>query len=308
MGVTVKGVKKEALRKVKTKEELLELLKEYKGILNKEMYEYLMSLVNLEFSVVRDYISDMNRKSLAELDIYKQVATYNICKRIKKLFSDQKDMYNVNSYNSNGLMDVHLEVSAKLEKGSIDVFRFFRHEDFSKLLEGYTSLNIGTISLYQSLESKEARKAELEELKQKIVGLKRAKNPYQNQGKVSDWITGHGSSFSVSELRQLELRYKRIGGPGANWIFEHDRDIAECERKIKELSERIELTDEQKRIIELTAISHELILEEFGLKMEDFQEYNEFKFSVLNEDKPNMSRKLIKEMPNLAIEDNITYL
>ncbi len=217
-------------------------------------------------------------------------------------------MYNVSSDNANGMMDVHLEVSAKLETGSAEVFEFFRHDDFSKLLEGYTSLDIGMISLYQTLESKEARKAELEELRQRLEGLKRTKNPYQNQEKVTDWVTGYGSSFSASELRQLELRHKRIGGPGANYIFERDRDIAEYERKIKELSGREELTDKEKRIIELTRVSHELILEDFGLKEEDFHEYNEFKFSALNEDKPNMSRKLVKEMPNLIIEDKITYL
>lgn len=292
-----------------TKKDLLKELEEYKGVLNKTMIDYLTSLVNLEFSVVRNYISETDRKALAKLDIYKQIATYNICKRTKKLFANQKDKYKVSNDNSNGLMDVHLEVYGKLETGSIDVFSFFRHEDFSKLLEGYTSLNIGTISLYQTLESKEARKAELEELRQRLEGLKRTQNPYpDNKKEASDWIKGRGGRFSQAELRQIEATYVRIGGPGANWIFEHDRDIAECKRKIKELSGREELTDKEKRIIELTAISHELILEEFGLKMEDFEEYNEFKFSVLNEDKPNMSRKLIKEMPNLLIKDKITYL
>ncbi len=292
-----------------TKKDLLKELEEYKGILNKAMIDYLTSLVNLEFSVVRNYISETDRKALAKLDIYKQIATYNICKRIRKLFSAQKDKYKVSRGNANDLMDLYFEVVAKLGTGSTEVFSFFRHEDFSKLLEGYTSLNIGTISLYQTLESKELRKAELEELRQRLEGLKRTQNPYpDNKKEASDWIKGRGGKFSQAELRQIEATYVRIGGPGANWIFEHDRDIAECERKFKELSERIELTDEQKRTIELTAISHELILEEFGLKKEDFEEYNEFKFSVLNEDKPNMSRKLVKEMPNLLIEDNITYL
>ena len=287
-----------------TKKDLLKELEGYKGILNKTMIDYLTSLVNLEFSVVRNYISETDRTALAELDIYKQIATFNICKRISKLFANQKDKYKVSSDNSNGLMDVHLEVYGKLETGNTDVFSFFRHEDFSKLLEGYTSLNIGTISLYQTLENKELRKAELEELKQKLESLKSDKNLYRSHERTSDWVR-HGKGFSQSELRYLEAKHRRIGG---NRVFESDRDTRECERKIKELSERIELTDEQKKLIELTAISHELILEEFGLKMEDFEEYNEFKFSVLNEDKPNMSRKLIKEMPNLLIEDNITYL
>ena len=42
--------------RVNTREELLELLKEYRGILSNPMQEYLNSLIELEFSVIRDYI------------------------------------------------------------------------------------------------------------------------------------------------------------------------------------------------------------------------------------------------------------
>ena len=37
------------------KEELLQLLDKYKGILNKGILEYLSSLIELEFSVIREY-------------------------------------------------------------------------------------------------------------------------------------------------------------------------------------------------------------------------------------------------------------
>ena len=62
------------LNKVKTKEELLDFLKEYRGILTKPMLDYLDSLIELEFSVMKEYISSSDRKKLAELDIYKEIA------------------------------------------------------------------------------------------------------------------------------------------------------------------------------------------------------------------------------------------
>ena len=60
------------------KEELKETLKMYKGILTNPIADYLNSLLELEFSVVRDYIDDTNRSTLANLDIYKRIAQYNI--------------------------------------------------------------------------------------------------------------------------------------------------------------------------------------------------------------------------------------
>ena len=53
------------LNKVNTREELLELLKSYRGILSNPMQDYLNSLIELEFSVIRDYIKDKDREVLA---------------------------------------------------------------------------------------------------------------------------------------------------------------------------------------------------------------------------------------------------
>ena len=265
-----------------SKEDLLKLLKAYRGILNKTMIDYLTSLINLEFSVVRDYISDTDRKALADLEVYKKIAIYNIFKRTQKLFK-QNGEYIINGKYI-GIEDnvEDLTISTEIGKENIKIFNFYRNPRYNAAPEKFKTLEVGTISLYQYLENKEARIRELEELKQKLEYLKKAKNPCTDN--------------------------KKIGGRGTKRAFERDIKMSEYERKIKELSKRIELTDDQKRIIEASCKAHELILEEFGLKEEDFEEYKELKFSVLNEDKPNMSRTLVKKMPNLLIEDNITYL
>ena len=46
------------IERVETKEELLESLEKYKGILSVPMIEYLNSLIELEFSVVRENIGN----------------------------------------------------------------------------------------------------------------------------------------------------------------------------------------------------------------------------------------------------------
>ena len=70
-----------------SKEELkLLLFESYKGILSKEMIEYLDSLIELEFSVIKDYIALDNREILTELSIYRYASIYNIYNREKTLF------------------------------------------------------------------------------------------------------------------------------------------------------------------------------------------------------------------------------
>ena len=57
------------IERVETKEELLESLEKYKGILSVPMIEYLNSLIELEFSVVRENIGEQDSDALSELDI-----------------------------------------------------------------------------------------------------------------------------------------------------------------------------------------------------------------------------------------------
>ena len=62
--------------RIKTKEELLESLKEYKGLLKEYIFNYLESLIELDFSVIKENINYTDRKALSELEIYKNIAIY----------------------------------------------------------------------------------------------------------------------------------------------------------------------------------------------------------------------------------------
>ena len=271
--------------KVKTKEKLLELLNGYKGILTKTILDYLKSLIELEFSVIREYISDSDRKALAELDLYKQVAIYNIYNGVQKLINQQKGEFII--YGNNKVK--HLIISTRLNDRDIKLFDFDYKElhsdgwNIPKVPSGFKTLKIGDISLFQSIENKELREAELDRVMKILQILYDKRNPY-------------------SSSRGL------IGGPGADWLFEHEMEIEKYEKLFNKLDSKKELNDEDKKEIEITNQIHDLLLEEFGLTNESFVDENNQTFANLSKDKTNLKKTLVKKMPNLTITNNISYI
>ena len=83
-----------------SKEELKLLLESHKGILSKEIIEYLNSLIELEFSVIKDNIDLNNREILTELSIYRYVSIYNIYNRSIKLIKAQKLPIDINRFDN----------------------------------------------------------------------------------------------------------------------------------------------------------------------------------------------------------------
>ena len=103
--------------KLATKEELIDLLKKHRGILTNSILDYLNSLVELEFSVVRKNISTEEREILSELEIYKKIATYNIYHRALQLLEQQKLPIDIDNNGS-------LIVSMQLENRRVKLFSF----------------------------------------------------------------------------------------------------------------------------------------------------------------------------------------
>lgn len=271
--------------KVKTKEELLELLNGYKGILTKNILDYLKSLIELEFSVIREYISDSDRKALAELDLYKQVAIYNIYNGVQKLINQQKGEFII--YGNNKVK--HLIISTRLNDRDIKLFDFDYKElhsdgwNISSVPSGFKTLKIGDVSLFQTIENKELREAELDRVMKILQILYDKRNPYSSSNSV-------------------------IGGPGATWLFEHEMEIEKYEKLFNKLDSKKELNDEDKKEIEITNQIHDLLLEEFGLTNESFVDENNQTFANLGKDKTNLKKTLVKKMPNLTITNNISYI
>lgn len=268
--------------KVKTKKQLLELLKEYKGILTETMLDYLKSLINLDFSVIREYISDSDRKALAELEIYKKVAIYNIYKRTQNLFNKQDGEFIIYGNNEG---NEGLSVSTKLSDRIVKLFDFDYKEMHSYIDErpkvpcGFKTLNIGEISLFQTCESKELIEAELDRVRKKLEILRSERNPYMSQPGI-------------------------IGGPSSTWAFNHGRKVQEYKDKLEQLDSLKELSDEDKKEIEITGQIHDLLLEDFGLTNESFTDQS----SNHEKDKTNLSKTLVRRMTNLTIKNHTKYI
>ena len=268
--------------RVNTKEELLELLKTYRGILSNPMQDYLNSLIELEFSVIRDYIKDEDREALSELDVYKKVAIYNIYNRALTLFKKQEMQFNI-SGNEEGFE--RLYVSTRLSDRNVSLFDFYYGERRSfndKIPDEYKTMIIGSISLSKTLESKELREKELNRVMNKLEMLYDAKNPYPSSR-------------------------KKIGGPSSQWRYEHSIEIKKYEDMFTELDSKKELTDEDKREIEITNEIYNLLLEDYGLTKDSFEEVkSRAKFGF--ESYSNLQKKLVKRQPNLTITTDIKYI
>ena len=96
------------------KEELKSLLENYKGILNKEMLDYLNGLIELEYSALKENISLRDRTSLRELKIYKEAFIYNIYTRAYNLF--KKEIPDIKRFLGTFYIDI--------EKESLSLCRF----------------------------------------------------------------------------------------------------------------------------------------------------------------------------------------
>ena len=267
--------------KVNTKEELIELLKRYKGILTASMLNYLNSLIELEFSVIREYIGDDDRKALSELELYKRIAIYNIYNRALNLFNQQNGEFII-SGNNDGLES--LSVSTKLDDRIVILFNFDYCEHLSwnnQVPSGYKSMQIGNISLFQTLESPELRESELDRVMSKLEKLYDQKNPYPSRRGV-------------------------YGGPGPLWTYNHGQEIARYEKIFTELDSKKELSDDDKREIEITNQIHDMLLEDYGLTNKSFEK--EKNRSALNSKKSVLQKTLVKIQPNLTIANHIKYM
>jgi len=269
--------------KIYTSEALYEMLNNYKGILTSPIIDYLNSLIELDFSVIRDYIDSNDRMALSELEVYKRIAVYNIYNRALSIFKQNGN----NLYISGKDFD-SLQIYAKLESGKMfELFRFDYQESptyfQNKIPSGYKTMKIGDITLFQTLESQELREAELLRVMEKLDSLYDEENPY----------TSHPGAF---------------GGPASHWILEHSEEIRKYEKKFKQLDSKNELSDEEKMEIEITKQFNNLLLEDYGLTDKSFEEENRQPLSFTREETSELKKTLIKKMPSITIKNNIKYI
>lgn len=274
-------MKQDQSDKLYPKKELIDLLEKYKKILNKSTIDYLNSLIELEFSVVKDYIDIEERNFLEELEIYKKIAIYNIYNRVLNLFSKNQIQYISLENPQFQELAIYIPIN---EEQKLKVFDFdykdFHRDPWStiKIPDGFKAMKIGDISLYQTLENSKLKQTELETVRNKLKALSNIHNPY----------------FIPRGL---------IGGLASEWDDEHKREIEKYKRYLNELESKEKLSPVDKKEIEMSNQIHDLLLEDYGLTNRDFEKVH----YTYYEEKGNIQKKLTKT-PNLSVTNHIKYI
>lgn len=252
------------------KEKLKDMLKKYKDILNKSMIEYLKSLLELEFSIINNYISDNERLMLSELEIYKEIANYNIYNRAYNLINKEKEFNIINKTN-----DDNLSIYADINGNSIILFNyiFIGSDNYSDRENGY-------ISLYKTINSIEQKEKEINRLTSILDVLYNEKNPYHHVNNV-------------------------YGGPSSKWAINHNNKIKQYEDRLSKIEDKNELTDNDKKEIEITNKIHNLLLNDYNLNDDDFVINN---FRNRHHEETELYKTYIKQMPKINIKNNIKYI
>ncbi len=213
-----------------SKEELKLLLSNYKGILNKEMLEYLNAIIELEFSALKEKLSDVDQKSLSELEIYKKAFIYNVCTRAYSLV--KKEIQDLEFY----CYSETAKGFIRLEDENVDLFKF-----------NFAYLNA---TLYQNIESREKRELEIKRLRESIQELNNRKNPHLIPNAFGENLY-YGLALVYDKDREREIR-------------DYEYVIEQLALR------NDGLTDNERRKIEVTNTCLEILMKDYDLKEEDF--------------------------------------
>ncbi len=271
-----------------SKEELKLLLESHKGILSKEIIEYLNSLIELEFSVIKDNIDLNNREILTELSIYRYVSIYNIYNRSIKLIKAQKLPIDINRFDKPiDVCEDSLNLSfVTRSKKRINVFEYdynYHSPYKNKIPEYYYNRNLGEITIYQTIESKERKEEEINLILEKLERLYDKEVPIKNKILIEEYLMG------------------------CPLPIENKLEIGLLEKRFTELDSIKELTKEKRKEIEITNYVAKIILDDMGLTEDDFIEdtYDLFNFS---KEFTNLEETRVKKLTNLEIKRKIKYI
>ena len=142
-------------------------IKKYSGIYDKELLEYLKSLLMLEINIVNDKTySKQKLELLKDIELFKRILKYNIFGYAKKTLEkagiettreyDENNAYIFQSYNGIPIFD------ACISKEDI-------YEEKTKF------------TIYELSENKKFRNEKLEELYQKYDSISDGQNPYKDE-------------------------------------------------------------------------------------------------------------------------------
>lgn len=231
--------------KVKTKKELYAMIRKYQFALNKQMIEYLKSLIELEVSAVKSYVEETEKMALlSELEVYQKIAIYNIYSKAMQILKQEESQLEIESNR-----DQVARLRAYLDKNEIFEFDY----DYS-LEEGCKTTNIGRIELYETIYAPDMKKDECKKVQEELEKLQKEKNPFSSSAKSAEILFGE------------EL----YGSDDSEWGFEQSDRIREQKNRLEIISQKKDLTESEKREIEITQKINRLMLQDFGISEESF--------------------------------------
>lgn len=243
--------------KSSTKRELMSSLNRQRSILNPKIVDYLTSLMELEFSVLRKNISNKDRKILADYLIYRKIAMYNIYHRALNVIKESGVDFEVLSL---GYGSKSLKISLSKEEFSYYLFNFkCKDKDPSE---------IGNINLYQLDEDMDALERQRNNLIYEITKINKQSYERESLGCFNYMGTDEYNKKMYQEmLTNLEKRMKNG------------------------------LPKERQEAIKVVNYIHDLLLDDYGLTLDDFKEVrrgNEEKRKILVYNSPNLTVTNIK--------------
>ena len=240
----IKTEKTESVNKneVFTIENIEAEIKKYNGIYDKELLEYLKSLLMLEINIVNDKTySKKKLELLKDIELFKRILKYNIFGYARKTLEksgiettreyDENNTYLFQSYNGIPIFD------ACISKEDI-------YEEKAKF------------TIYELSENKELRNEKLEELYQKYDTISDGQNPYKDEAnfKAPKSSRGKRKIGYVNIGKQLFNDYEDRRKKELNLILD----------AIERLEIRKELSEEQKKSQEQSQKVYEAFEKEYG--------------------------------------------
>lgn len=230
--------------KIKTIKELKEQLKSSERFLSKPTIDYLNSLLNLEFSVVKNNIDKNERKLLSGMEIYQSISKFNIYHHALKLFKNNNNL-EIND-NSNGIEGICVSIK---DGNTRELFNYDYNLDNKKNI-----LPCGKIEIIRHVDGSSEKKEKIKRLKDELDGIElpSSKCPFILGGSAADILNYYYNKKATIDKLQDEL---------AEGLSSKDKDDIALSKKY-----------------------YELLLKDYGLKKKDFAPFDLFKEDSLSDE------------------------
>ena len=198
---------------IKSKEDIINELKTYKKVLSGDLFNYLISLVELNNSALEEKFSNEELSLIENISVFDDITLFNIYYLAKEYINNHPEVAldeqinNIKLYNSG------------YKKGKL-LFDFYFNQSYDtrrQEVNFYSEVN--DQKHFELLDEKISRELEYEYTRE---------NPYS-------------------------IDYGRYGGPATNWQFDHEQKIQKLEKELQDIRGRNipnDIEKEQIRIIQ----------------------------------------------------------